>query len=692
LIIIFALLVTASGVSGEERTPVTINYDRVLPLSGVEQFDGSPTASPVPVTRFRQAVFEFNRAAVQPLAWSTANELRRAGIHTDDIHAVPLALLNTHYQHQGVTSRAFAVTALKTYTYRGGRVIFRLAERHYLSNDFQKLDRLVIDFDDGHGFAAVAIGSPVEVNYSSTGTKNVRVKATLDDSRVLFGWFDFRVLALAAPLPHDTLSVTATIPYNSEFGTGEAYVYLAPGHSVITNPIVMLEGFDLGNSMNWDELYALLNKENLLEDLRADGYDAVVFNFANSIDPIQKNAFATIDLLNQVQTMLYPQQTFTLIGASMGGLVGRYALAYMESNTIPHHVATYMSFDTPHKGANIPLGIQYWVNFFAPNSTEAANLLSQLSSPAARQMLVYFFADPASSSPSADPLRAVFESDLATVGNYPSIPRKVAVANGSGGMQNQGFAAGAQLIDYNANIILATVKGNVWAVPDGGPTQIFEGQYTILFGENRTQDVTVSGTLPYDSAPGGSRNSMAQMDSTAAPVGDIVALHDSHCFIPTISALDLGTSDLFFDIAGEPSLLSMTPFDAVYFPTNNQPHVDVTAENAVWLKDEIGNTATAVAGGVVPRSTHIEQNYPNPFNPTTTIRFTLESAGPVRIIVYDTAGKQIAKLIDEHRAAGPNTARWDGRDDGGHSVSSGIYFYRLTSGAVTETRKMVLLK
>jgi hypothetical protein len=60
---------------------------------------------------------------------------------------------------------------------------------------------------------------------------------------------------------------------------------------------VVVEGFDLDNSMNWDELYALLNQQNLLEDLRADGYDAVVLNFSDATDYLQRNAFVLVDLL-----------------------------------------------------------------------------------------------------------------------------------------------------------------------------------------------------------------------------------------------------------------------------------------------------------------------------------------------------------------------------------------------------------
>ena len=132
--------------------------------------------------------------------------------------------------------------------------------------------------------------------------------------------------------------------------------------------------------------------------------------------------------------------------------------------------------------------------------------------------------------------------------------------------------------------------------------------------------ITVSGTLPYDGAPGGSRASMAQMDAVPAPYGDIVALHPSHCFIPTISALALATTDPFYDIAGDASLLAHTPFDAVYFPATNQPHVTITPENAAWFLSEI-EVPTDVASTRPVRFMRFLPNQPNPFNPTTTLRF-----------------------------------------------------------------------
>ena len=68
----------------------------------------------------------------------------------------------------------------------------------------------------------------------------------------------------------------------------------------------------------------------------------------------------------------------------MGGLCSRYALAYMESHGIPHRVRTWISFDAPQAGADIPLGLQYWIRFFAGQSADAAAFLQVLGRPAAR--------------------------------------------------------------------------------------------------------------------------------------------------------------------------------------------------------------------------------------------------------------------------------------------------------------------
>ncbi|HER43686.1 MAG TPA: T9SS type A sorting domain-containing protein [Candidatus Eisenbacteria bacterium] len=497
-------------------------------------------------------------------------------------------------------------------------------------------------------------------------------------------------VAQGIPSPHDTIFVTASIPYGGQYGTGQAYVYLADSLTGLSNPVIAVEGFDLDNSWDWDELYGHLNTEVLLETLRAEGFDIVILDFTDATDYVQLNSFVLVELIEQVQSMIFPSRTVAVAGASMGGLCARYALAYMETNGIEHRVRNYISFDAPHGGANIPLGIQYWLDFFSGLSDAAAELLAMLDRPAARQMLVYHYTDPPGATGEPDPLRASMLADFAAAGEFPQHPRKVAIANGSGSMLDQGFAAGGQIIEYEYADILTTIRGNVWAVPDGVEQTIFDGYIRIIILPT-SMTVSVSGTRPYDSAPGGWRESMADMDATEAPYGDIVALFGHHCFIPTVSALALDTEDLFYNVAGDPDILSRTPFDMVYYPLANQDHASVTAENAQWFIDEV---RIGVTDGRLPPSCDVvlHQNYPNPFNPATTISFDLPRAARVRLCVYNVKGELVSTLIDGRMERGRGEIVWNATDGRGRRVASGVYFYRLTAGDIVRTKKMVLLK
>ena len=88
----------------------------------------------------------------------------------------------------------------------------------------------------------------------------------------------------------------------------------------------------------------------------------------------------------------------------------------------------------------------------------------------------------------------------------------------------------------------------------------------------------------------------------------------------------------------------------------------------------------------------LSQNAPNPFNPSTTIRFTLPASERVGLAVYAADGALVRMLVDETRDRGPHHVAWDGRDSAGNPVGSGVYFYRLTAGKFSDSRKMVLLK
>ncbi|MXW79027.1 MAG: T9SS type A sorting domain-containing protein, partial [Gemmatimonadetes bacterium] len=94
-----------------------------------------------------------------------------------------------------------------------------------------------------------------------------------------------------------------------------------------------------------------------------------------------------------------------------------------------------------------------------------------------------------------------------------------------------------------------------------------------------------------------------------------------------------------------------------------------------------------------PEVFSLANNYPNPFNPATTIKYALPQAADVQLSVYNVLGQPVRTLVAEHQNAGRYVVEWDATNDSGHSLSSGMYFYRLEAGGdFLETKKMLLLK
>jgi len=103
--------------------------------------------------------------------------------------------------------------------------------------------------------------------------------------------------------------------------------------------------------------------------------------------------------------------------------------------------------------------------------------------------------------------------------------------------------------------------------------------------------------------------------------------------------------------------------------------------------------ATAAGDLPVPDKFALHANIPNPFNPTTTINYDVRRGGAdVTIAVYDVSGRLVRTLVHEHRAAGHYQEQWNGFDEAGRPVASGVYFYRMSAASFVETRKMILLK
>lgn len=260
----------------------------------------------------------------------------------------------------------------------------------------------------------------------------------------------------------------------------------------------------------------------------------------------------------------------------------------MEHHGLPHNVGTFISVDSPQNGANIPVGVQFWADFFADEAAEAAAARDALLNPAPRQLSLYHLSLLAGGVANPDPMFAAFQNELAALGRLSDTATPRSVINGSSTQQNSGFLPGAQIIRWVYDSFLVDIRGNVWAVSNTVNTRVLQGEINVIWPLPDTfRNVFIQPCLPWDNAPGGLTATMAELAAVPAPYGDIEALYPSHCFIPSVSALDLAVNDPFFNIAGAGNLYELTPFDSVYFPIANQDHVQITPENAAWFMSEI---------------------------------------------------------------------------------------------------------
>jgi hypothetical protein len=110
------------------------------------------------------------------------------------------------------------------------------------------------------------------------------------------------------------------------------------------------------------------------------------------------------------------------------------------------------------------------------------------------------------------------------------------------------------------------------------------------------------------------------------------------------------------------------------------------------VKLEAGEHTLVTLLKAVPVNFVLEQNRPNPFNPVTSINYSVPSETRVTLEVFNVLGEKLRTLVDEVQTAGNWTARWDGKNDNGEQMTSGVYFYKMTAGGFSATHKMTLVK
>lgn len=521
--------------------------------------------------------------------------------------------------------------------------------------------------------------------------------------------------------PNVVTSIASTIPYqgygeSAAFnGIGEYEVFLDTVDGVLDKPIILVDGFDPGDARNTSAIYQMLNygtNQNLGDVLRAQGYDVIVLNFPTyarensstvidgGVDYIQRNAMILVELMNKINAEKVGSAKNVIIGPSMGGLISRYALRYMEQNNLNPDTRLYMSFDSPHLGANVPLGFQHLFNYmgFGPlgDVTLQGIVNGLLKSPAARQMLLDHFEghlksgdavefDPAKLLPVGAPnYRIPFQNELNTMG-FPTSTRNVAISNGAGNGTMTG-TPGMVALDHTFNtsssqravikVSYTPVKNQTLEISN------FKGQQKIFIwitGFSSTASAkSPSTTDGIDSAPGGRFN----MGQFAATTGDNPLLQEFvnnlkimyFNFIPAFSSLAVNsTTDYYAPINSS----STTPFAAYSVPVVNEDHVTFNPDNVTFALNEI----YADQGQLGTQPNQLQQLViENPVKQTLKIRSNYKLIN-AEVTLSDLSGKRVFNKTFKTIFGNLEIPA---------TMLKGIYILTITSGKEIITKKVLV--
>ena len=324
--------------------------------------------------------------------------------------------------------------------------------------------------------------------YTTEGVKNLRFIVTFSDNSTKTSYGKFY---LNLPKVHFGRTGTFNLEeivadsdlYFQGYDENKAYqgkneyrIYYNDDNKVLDKPIIIVDGFDPADTRKIEKtdlghkddksIRQLVTydhdnneetpNEDLVDDLNNLGYDVIIVNHPKyevingtetkqingGGDYVERNAFVLISLIRKLKREQEGTEKMVVIGPSMGGLITRYALAYMEKELAKnpnntnhkklwdHNTRLWVSFDSPHQGANIPIGTQYWLRFHGFLEQVKENLNVKINSVAAKQMLVHHHLSGSEIPKGAPGFRDRFQNELDALG-MPKNLRKIALNNGS---------------------------------------------------------------------------------------------------------------------------------------------------------------------------------------------------------------------------------------------------------------------
>jgi len=459
-----------------------------------------------------------------------------------------------------------------------------------------------LDFGDGRGYLIATPDQPLTASYSTTGPKRIKVRYTYSDTSSLESWFDITVLDIAASPAAATVGsggkgssplgtyddIIAPIPGVRAGGT--AHFVLGKGHTQITKPFIVAEGFDpsdvaplIQRNLKIKDFVAMTtmyNGFNFYGSYIDAGYDLIYIDYNRGTGDILLNAALFEEVLNRVNAAKTGSEQNVVMGISMGGVIARYQLADMVKNNRPTQTRLLILQDSPQRGANVPLGIQALlrqanISFGSFTIFDINKYLQQatalLDSPASQQLLLYRATDASSGFAANTFIEGAYRQKITfPTGQAP--PYQIIAASQGSQCGTPLFAPYTELLRLDGKIFISPlpwIRRTTYyaqtianALPAGGQSnRVATLQlYTIvrLFGFINIrinfirQDYSCpSGLLAVDGVAGGTNYIGGYIPAGVLPqpasygFGPFFQLAYSYtftrdfCFVPTASALDL---------------------------------------------------------------------------------------------------------------------------------------------------------
>ncbi|MGW4229892.1 esterase/lipase family protein [Streptomyces sp. NPDC004980] len=366
-----------------------------------------------------------------------------------------------------------------------------------------------------------------------------------------------------------------------ELPNGFAWVYYGEGTDSVQKPVILADGFNLGRSdLQWLAQGLDGGEYKFLSALRKQGRTVILVGFDERTAPIQKNAETVTAAILRTLGERVGDDRLTVGGFSMGGLITRYALAKLETQRMDHQTALYFSYDTPHRGAVIPIGLQAFAHFI-PRENDFAK---QMNSPAARQMLWRHY-DSETGQDGVDPLRTELLNDLDRLGGWPMIPRKIAVANGTG--DGTGLPVPPGEIALKSTGLIGFPGTTFYTQAAGDDVTVAQLKRLL---PPASKPVTTSGYPELDGAPGGTLASYKIVaDELEAKGGRADLRHESICFVPTVSAVAIRDIDKQDDLYAKVAVIDPeeSELDEIFWSSTTTPHTAITQELCEWIIERL---------------------------------------------------------------------------------------------------------